>query len=77
MISCGPFTSLVWNSLLMTLKVLYAVAVLELTFPCSSAALPLVSELTNGDSRNAFIVSLAGESVEHFKQLLLCHFYRT
>lgn len=68
-ISGGLFTGII-ESLLCCCRVL------ELVFLYSAAALPLFSLFADdGDSKKSF-VCIAGESVEHFKQLLFCHLYR-
>lgn len=71
MIICGLLTAIP-ESLLCYCRVL------ELSFLYSAAALPLFSVFTDdGDPKKSFPVCPAGESVEHFKQLLFCHLYRT
>lgn len=52
-------------------------SVIRFSLLCCSA-LPLFSLFTDdGNSKKSFLVCPAGESVEHFKQLLFCHLYRT
>lgn len=71
MIVCGLLTAI-------TESLLCCCRVQKLGFICSATALPLFSVFTNdGDSKKSFLVCPAGESVEHFKQLLFCHLYRT